>query len=86
LKRTSTRAISKNVEFFTRITSLFPLKRSSMIPLSSPAHQNHQTKSQEHERQSGQTALEADHFVVDGENVFTPKPELMMLAGRAEVP
>jgi len=57
-----------------------------MIPLSSRAHQNHQTKSQEHERQSGQTALEADHFVVDGEDVFTPKPQLMMLAGRAEVP
>ena len=44
-----------------------------------PAHHHHQAKAEEQEKQPGDAVLDADDFVVGGENVFSPKPELVML-------
>src|SRR5438105_10070209 len=42
------------------------------------AHQHHQAKAEEQERETAQTVLNPDHFVVGGENVFSPPPELVV--------
>src|SRR6266487_455109 len=44
-----------------------------------PAHQHHQAKAEEQERETAQTVLNPDHFVVGGENIFSPPPELVVL-------
>jgi hypothetical protein len=44
-----------------------------------PPHQHHQTKSEEQKCQAAQAILNPDHFVVGGENVFTPKSKLVVL-------
>src|SRR5204863_5203431 len=46
------------------------------------AHQHHQAKTEEQERQAAQTVLNSDHFVVSRENVLSPKSELVMLVCR----
>src|SRR5436190_6419729 len=43
------------------------------------AHQHHQAKAEEQERETAQTVLNADHFVVGGKNIFSPPPELVVL-------
>jgi len=43
------------------------------------AHQHHQAKAEEQERETAQTVLNSDHLMVGGENVFSPPPELVML-------
>src|SRR5436190_1776120 len=47
-----------------------------------PAHHHHQAKTEEQERESAQTVLDPDHFMVGRENVFSPKSELVMLVCR----
>ena len=37
------------------------------------------TKSEEQENRPVKAVLDADHLMVGGENVFSPKPELVML-------
>src|SRR6266480_6277743 len=44
-----------------------------------PAHQHHEAKAKEQEREPTETVLNPDHLVVSGENVFPPPPELVML-------
>jgi hypothetical protein len=44
-----------------------------------PSHQHHQTKSELHETERHEAVLDADGFVVGGENVFAPKARLVML-------
>jgi hypothetical protein len=44
-----------------------------------PPHQHHQGKTEEEEDQPGESVLDADHFVIGGENVFSPPSELVML-------
>src|SRR6266581_3888301 len=48
-----------------------------------PPHQHHQGKTEEEENQSGESVLDADHLVVGRENIFSPPPELVMLACHA---
>src|SRR6266568_9481237 len=48
-----------------------------------PPHQHHQGKAEEEEDQPGESVLDADHLVIGGENIFSPPPELVMLACRA---
>src|SRR6266480_4627562 len=43
------------------------------------AHQHHQAKAEEQERETAQTVLNPDHFVVGGKNIFSPPPELVVL-------
>jgi hypothetical protein len=44
-----------------------------------PAHQHHQAKAKEQEYEPTKTVLNPDHLVVCRENIFSPKPELVML-------
>src|SRR5713226_1759495 len=48
-----------------------------------PTHQHHQGKTEEQKKQPGESVLDADHFMVGGENIFSPPPELVMLTCRA---
>src|SRR5882724_7471957 len=48
-----------------------------------PPHQHHQGKTEEEEDQPGESILDADHFMVGGENIFSPPPELVMFTCRA---
>ena len=43
-----------------------------------PPHQNHQAESEQHEAERGQAVLDADDFVVGGENVFLPETGFVM--------
>ena len=44
-----------------------------------PAHQHHQREAEEQEQQAGDGVLDADHLVVDGEDVLPPEPELLVV-------
>ena len=44
-----------------------------------PPHQHHQGKAQKQERESTETVLDPDDLMVCGENIFSPKPELVVL-------
>jgi hypothetical protein len=44
-----------------------------------PAHQHHQGEAEEQKDQPAKPVLDPDDFVVGGENIFSPPPELMML-------
>src|SRR5882757_5976135 len=43
-----------------------------------PAHQHHQAKAEEQERESTKTVLDPDHLVVGGKNIFSPPTKLMV--------
>jgi hypothetical protein len=43
-----------------------------------PAHDHHEREAEEQKAQRGQTVLNSDHLVIDGENVLSPEPKLMM--------
>ena len=48
-----------------------------------PAHQQHQEKPEQHEAQRDEAVLDADDFVVGGENVFAPETRLVVfVSGR----
>jgi len=38
-----------------------------------PAHHHHQAKAEEQKEQTADAVLDADHFVIGGENVLPPK-------------
>src|SRR5206468_10206285 len=42
------------------------------------AHQHHQAKAEEQERETAQTVLNPDHLVIGGENIFSPPTKLMV--------
>src|SRR5258705_10925341 len=44
-----------------------------------PPHQHHQGKTEEEEDQPGESILDADHFMVGRENIFSPPSKLVML-------
>ena len=44
-----------------------------------PAHQQHQHEAEQQEEQSGHGVLDADHLVIDGEDVRLPEPQLVVL-------
>jgi hypothetical protein len=44
-----------------------------------PAHQHHQGEAEEQKDQPAKPVLDPDDFVVGGENIFSPPPELVML-------
>ncbi len=44
-----------------------------------PAHHQHQAKTKEEETQGGESVLNPDHFVVGGEDVFTPKTGFLVM-------
>src|SRR5260370_23656759 len=48
-----------------------------------PTNQHQQGKTEEEEDQPGESILDADHFVVGGENIFSQPNELVMLTCRA---
>ena len=43
-----------------------------------PAHQHHQAKAKEQERETAKTVLNPDHFVVCGEDIFAPPTKLVV--------
>jgi hypothetical protein len=45
-----------------------------------PPHQHHQAEAEEEEQQAGDGVLDADHLVVDGEDVPAPEAEVVVLA------
>ena len=44
-----------------------------------PPHQHHQGEAEEQKDQPAKPVLDPDDFVVGGENIFSPPPELVML-------
>ena len=44
-----------------------------------PAHQHHQGKAKKQKDQATNSVLNADHLVIGGEDVFSPKTELVVL-------
>src|SRR6266480_1574059 len=44
-----------------------------------PPHQHHQGKTEEQKKQPGESVLDADDFMVGGENVFSPPSEFVMI-------
>src|SRR5947207_14288038 len=42
------------------------------------AHQHHQAKAEEQERETAQTVLDPDHLVVGGKDIFSPPTKLMV--------
>ena len=49
-----------------------------------PAHQHHQDETEQQEQQRGEAVLDADDFVVGGENVFAPETRLVVMGRHAE--
>jgi len=44
-----------------------------------PAHHHHQVKSEGEEQHGGDAILDADHFVIGGENVFRPESWIVVM-------